>query len=65
MWVVGGPLGPVIGVPMLVAPMALWNWRAAFFLLAALSLLLLVPLIFFLTRDAPEGKVAAAKALAA
>lgn len=60
MWVLGGPLGPVIGVPMLVAAMALWSWRGAFFLLAALSLLLVVPLILFLTRDAPEGGVAAA-----
>lgn len=60
MWVLGGPLGPVIGVPMLVAAMALWSWRGAFFLLAALSLLLVVPLIFFLTRDAPEDGVAAA-----
>jgi MFS family permease len=42
--------------------MALWSWRGAFFLLAALSLLLVVPLRFFLTRDAPEGKVAAATA---
>jgi predicted MFS family arabinose efflux permease len=62
MWVLGGPLGPVIGVPMLVAAMALWSWRGAFFPLAALSLLLVVPLRFFLTRDAPEGKVAAATA---
>jgi MFS family permease len=59
MWVLGGPLGPVIGVPMLVAAMALWSWRGAFFLLAALSLLLVIPLIFFLTRDAPEDGVAA------
>jgi MFS family permease len=65
MWVLGGPLGPVIGVPMLVAAMALWSWRGAFFLLAALSLLLVVPLILFLTRDAPEGGVAAATAPAA
>lgn len=65
MWVLGGPLGPVIGVPMLVAAMALWSWRGAFFLLAALSLLLVVPLILFLTRDAPEGGVAAATDLAA
>ena len=62
MWVLGGPLGPVIGVPMLVAAMALWSWRGAFFLLAALSLLLVVPLILFLTRDAPEDGVAAATA---
>jgi MFS family permease len=65
MWVLGGPLGPVIGVPMLVAAMALWSWRGAFFLLAALSLLLVVPLILFLTRDSPEGGVAAATAPAA
>ena len=65
MWVLGGPLGPVIGVPMLVAAMALWSWRGAFFLLAALSLLLVVPLILFLTRDAPEGGVEAATAPAA
>jgi MFS family permease len=60
MWVLGGPLGPVVGLPMLVAAMGLWSWRGAFFLLAALSLLLVVPLIFFLTRDAPEGGLAAA-----
>jgi predicted MFS family arabinose efflux permease len=55
----------VIGVPMLVAAMAVWGWRGAFFLLAALSLFVVVPLIFFLTRDAPEGGVATASTPAA
>src|SRR6185437_17033716 len=59
MWVLGGPLGPVIGVPMLVAAMSLWTWRGAFFLLAALSFVLVIPLIYFLTRDAPEPDTAA------
>jgi len=65
MWVLGGPLGPVIGVPMLVAAMAVWGWRGAFFLLAALSIFLVVPLIFFLTRDAPQGGVTTASTPAA
>jgi len=39
---------------MLVAAMAWWTWRGAFFLLAGLSLVLVIPLVFFLTRDAPE-----------
>jgi ACS family glucarate transporter-like MFS transporter len=53
-WVLGGPLGPVLGVPVLVFTLYVSNWRGAFFLLAALSFFVVVPLLFFLTRDAPE-----------
>lgn len=53
LWVLGGPLGPVIGVPILVFTMQAWGWRGAFFLLAAISLFIVMPALYIFTRDAP------------
>lgn len=54
-WVLGGPLGPVFGLPAIIFAMTLWGWRGGFYLLAALSFFLVVPALLFVTRDAPAA----------
>ncbi|MBD7936592.1 MULTISPECIES: MFS transporter [Cytobacillus] len=53
-WLSGNYLGPAVGALMLTAIIASLHWQAAFFLLAAFNLLLVLPLFYFLTRDTPE-----------
>ncbi|MCA1025823.1 MFS transporter [Cytobacillus kochii] len=53
-WLSGNYLGPAVGALMLTAIIASLHWQAAFFLLAAFNLLLVLPLFYFLTRDIPE-----------
>lgn len=54
-WVLGGPLGPVVGLPAIIFVMTLWGWRGGFYLLAALSFFIVVPALLFVTRDAPAA----------
>ncbi len=54
-WVLGGPLGPVVGLPAIIFAMNLWGWRGGFYLLAALSFFVVVPPLLFVTRDAPAA----------
>lgn len=53
-WLSGNYLGPAIGAVMLSAIIASLHWQAAFFILAAFNLLLVLPLFYFLSRDRPE-----------
>lgn len=54
-WLAGSPLGSAIGFPLIIALVASFGWRVAFYLLAALSILLMAPLITLIVRDSPSG----------
>ncbi len=53
-WTSGQRVGMTIAVPVLALAIATWGWRSAFFLQAGFILILVVPLIWVLTADAPE-----------
>ncbi len=54
-WTSGQRVGMTIGVPLLALAIGTWGWRSALFLQAGFILLIVVPAIWFLTADAPEG----------
>lgn len=53
-WLSGNYLGPALGAIILSTIIAAFHWQAAFFLLAAFNLVIVIPLFIFLTRDTPE-----------
>ncbi|MGT2460309.1 MFS transporter (plasmid) [Cupriavidus basilensis] len=50
-WVYGNYLGPALGLPVLVWILSAHDWHVAFMSLAALALVINLPLIYFMTRD--------------
>ena len=54
-WLAGSPLGSAIGFPLIIALVASFGWRTAFYLLAALSILVMAPLLLLIVRDWPQG----------
>ena len=54
-WVSGLYLGPAIAAPVIVAVVGSGGWQDAFFLSALLSLVISLPMFFFLTRDEPAS----------
>ena len=61
-WMVGSPLGSAIGFPLTIALVAAFGWRASFYALAALNLIVIVPLILGFIRDwPPQGEAQARK----
>lgn len=54
-WVCGAYLGPALGLPVLVSSIHTSGWHHAFYLLAAIALLVNLPLMLFVTRDTPES----------
>jgi sugar phosphate permease len=55
-WLAGSPLGSAIGFPLVITLVALFGWRIAFYLLAALSIVVMVPLLIVLVKDWPPYK---------
>ncbi|MFC7395165.1 MFS transporter [Scopulibacillus cellulosilyticus] len=53
-WIIGDYLGPAIGIPIIIFAISLGGWEASFYLLAAFSLIINLPLFLFLTRDDPK-----------
>ena len=53
-WALGLSIGPAIGLPLVAYIVGDWGWRASFFFLAALGLLLPLPVVWFLTSDHPR-----------
>ncbi|MGO4889400.1 MFS transporter [Anaerobacillus sp. MEB173] len=53
-WLSGNYFGPAIGALMLTAIIATFHWQAAFYILAAFNLFLVIPMFLFLIRDTPE-----------
>lgn len=54
-WLAGSPLGAAIGFPLIIALVAAFGWRTAFYLLAALSILVMTPLLLLIVKDSPAS----------
>lgn len=52
-WMVGSPLGSAIGFPLTIALVAAFGWRASFYALALLNVVIIVPLILAFIHDWP------------
>lgn len=55
-WMVGSPLGSAIGFPLTIALIAAFGWRASFYALAALNIVIIVPLVLMFVRDWPPHR---------
>ncbi len=53
-WLSGNYLGPACGAVILTIIIANFHWQAAFFILAAFNIFIVLPMFIFLTRDTPE-----------
>ncbi len=58
-WGIGAPLGSMIGFPLVILLVANYGWRASFYVLAALNILVVLPAVWFLVRDKPQAAKAA------
>jgi sugar phosphate permease len=58
-WGVGAPLGSMIGFPLVIILVANYGWRASFYVLAALNILVVLPAVWFLVRDKSQATKAA------
>jgi sugar phosphate permease len=52
-WLAGSPLGSAIGFPLVIALVSMFGWRVTFYVLAALSIVVMVPLLFLFVKDWP------------
>ncbi|WP_158810984.1 MFS transporter [Beijerinckia sp. L45] len=60
-WMVGSPIGSAIGFPLTIWLVASYGWRASFYVLGALSLIIVMPLVFSVLRDRSDAPVAAVR----
>jgi sugar phosphate permease len=60
-WMVGSPLGSAIGFPLTIALVASFGWRASFYALAILNIVIIVPLVLAFIRDWPPHREAEAR----
>ena len=49
-------LGSAIGFPLIIALVAAFGWRVAFYMLAAMSIVLMAPLLLLVVRDWPPSR---------
>jgi sugar phosphate permease len=61
-WMVGSPLGSAIGFPLTIWLVSEHGWRASFYTLAGLNLLIILPLVLVFVQDRPQGSSAEAPA---
>jgi sugar phosphate permease len=61
-WMVGSPLGSAIGFPLTIYMVSAYGWRSSFYLLAALNLIVILPLVLLVVRDRPPGAAIAVAA---
>ena len=54
-WLVGSPVGSAAGFPLTIWIVGRFGWRASFFVLGAINLFIVVPLILMLVGDRPGG----------
>lgn len=64
-WMIGSPLGSAIGFPLMIFLETTFGWRAAFVFLAALNLVVILPLVLIALRDAPAASAPVAARSAA
>lgn len=55
MWLVGSPLGSAIGFPLTVFLVGSYGWRSSFFVCAAINLVVVLPLVYFMVQDRPPN----------
>ena len=60
-WLLGSPLGSAVGFPLSIWLVATFGWRASFYVLGALTLVVMAPLIVIFVRDWPPNVSAKAK----
>ncbi len=60
-WMIGGPLGSALGFPLSIWLVHEYGWRASFHVLAALNLLIVIPLVLLVVSDWPPGTTAQQK----
>jgi sugar phosphate permease len=58
-WMIGSPLGSAIGFPLTIYLVSSYGWRSSFYFLAALNILIILPLVLLFVRDNPPGEAAA------
>jgi sugar phosphate permease len=58
-WMVGSPIGSAIGFPLTFWLVSHFGWRASFYVLGALSLTVVMPLVFAVIRDRPPHETPA------
>lgn len=61
-WMVGSPLGSAIGFPLTIALVAAFGWRASFYVLVILNVVVIVPLVLAFVRDWPPHRESEARA---
>ena len=54
-WMVGNPIGSAIGFPLTIYLVATFGWRVSFYVLGALSVLVVMPLILTVVGDWPPN----------
>jgi sugar phosphate permease len=52
-WMVGNPIGSAIGFPLTIYLVAVFGWRISFYVLGAISFLVVMPLILAVVSDWP------------
>lgn len=53
LWMMASPIGSAVGFPLAIAIVAGYGWRASFYVLAALNVFVVLPLIVAVIRDRP------------
>jgi sugar phosphate permease len=59
-WMIGSPLGSAVGFPLTIWIVSQYGWRASFYSLAALNVLIILPLVLMFIRNQPPGTPALA-----
>lgn len=55
LWLIGSPLGSAIGFPLTIFVVINYGWRASFFTLAAINIVIILPLILAVVRNQPAS----------
>ncbi|MCL6592992.1 MAG: MFS transporter [Alicyclobacillus sp.] len=56
---IGAVVGPAIGAPVILSILAVSHWRIAFFTLAVISVVVMIPVLVWIVRDSPSQHWAA------
>jgi len=53
-WTPGLLLGPAVGAPLMVAVVSNYDWQTSFFILAAMTVVIIIPLVLLFVHDKPS-----------
>lgn len=62
-WLIGSPIGSAIGFPLAIWIVSNYGWRASFYVLGALNLLIVLPMLVAFVRDWPPNATAESRAV--